>query len=64
MGLKDVRPMIITKPQALAIAVVLALVGVAAAARGEVGEVRQAQAAPLKAGFAYHGTVGHPLGRL
>jgi hypothetical protein len=56
--------MIITKPQALAIAVVLALVGVAAAARGEVGELRQAQAAPLKAGFAYHGTVGHPLGRL
>jgi hypothetical protein len=56
--------MIITKPQALAIALVLALVGVAAAARGEVGAVRQAQVAPLKSGFAYHGTVGEPLGRL
>jgi hypothetical protein len=64
MPLEDVCPMIITKAQALAIALVLALVGVAAAARGEVGQFRQAQAAPIKADFAHHGRAGDHLERL
>jgi len=53
--------MIITKAQALAIALVLALVGVAAAARGDVGEFRQAQTVSARSGLVHYSAAGQHL---